>query len=165
MNTILQIIKQPTATVMMTMFSWFSVKYVPSGMIFMWLVLAVMVDLLTGILKAWAKKEATTSEGFRRTISKIGIYLAVIILVIIMVNIIGSITLFQLPIKDLSLLIDVLLAFMVFIELYSICENVYEINPESPLSRFLVKPLLKFFKGKLKDADKLLNPKTETDEQ
>lgn len=151
MNTTLSIFKYPllllTGTSFATSFAWFSVKYVPSVMIFFWLVISVLGDLLTGLLKAWNKGQATTSTGLRRTATKIGSYCGAVVVVVILVNMLGIMD----PANkyDLKFLIDTLVGFMVFIELYSICENISEAYPNSPLTLWLINPIMKKLKGRL----------------
>jgi phage-related holin len=149
MNT-LSIFKYPllliTGTSFATSFAWLSVKYLPSLMIFFWLVIAVLGDLLTGLLKAWAKGQATSSTGLRRTATKIGSYCGAIIVVIILINMLGIVD--TTNSYNLKILIDGLIGFMVFIELYSICENISEAYPNSPLTLWLIEPIMLKLKGK-----------------
>ena len=128
-------------------FSWFTVKYVPSLMVFFWLVIAVAGDLLTGLLKAWSKQENTTSTGFRRTVLKIGSYAGAIVAVVVLVNMIGFVD--HNNKWDLAFLVNALVGFMVFVELYSILENISEAYPNSPLTTFFINPLMAMLKGKL----------------
>lgn len=147
MNTILQIAKYPGLLLTGVTFSWLSVHYVPSVMILFWLVIAVAFDLLTGVLKAWSKGENTTSTGLRKTVIKIFSYVGTVVMLIILVNVIGVVDVNHK--YDLSILIDTLMGFMVFIELYSICENISEAYPNSPLVTYMIGPILKFLKGKI----------------
>jgi len=49
----------------------FTEKYLFADWQFLkWLALFMILDLITGILKAWHKKQAITSYGFRRTVVK-----------------------------------------------------------------------------------------------
>lgn len=149
MAGLLVILKHPMALILAIFFSWLSVRYLPSAMLLIWLALAVFIDLITGLLKAWSKGETTTSNGLRKTIVKIGSYVGTIVMVIILVNVVETVgfsTKF-----DLTILIDTLLGFMVFIELYSICENIEEAYPNSPLTLYMMRPILKFLKGRIKD--------------
>lgn len=140
---------------MASSFTWITVKYVPSAIILFWLVIAVFFDLVTGLLKAWSKGQGTTSTGLRKTIVKIGSYVGTVVMVCIMVNVIGFVDISNR--LDLTILIDALLGFMVFIELYSICENITEAYPNSPLARYFLAPVIKFLKGKLKNNHPLNN--------
>lgn len=143
----LTIIKHPTLLLAGMFFSWLSIKYLPSAMIVFWLVASVALDLITGVLKAWSKGEATSSTGLRRTVVKIGSYVGTIVMVIILVNLIGIVDVDNK--YNLTVLIDGLTGFMVFIELYSICENISEAYPNSPLVKYMIGPIIKMLKGKL----------------
>lgn len=115
-----------------------------------WLAVAVFLDLITGLIKAWSKKICSASVGFRRTIIKIGTYCATIVVLVILVNIIGLVDNGEK--YPLGLLINGLLAFMTFIELFSVCENISLAYPRAPLTKYLIDPLLKFLKAKLKSG-------------
>lgn len=157
MNTILSIFKSPTLVVLSTSFAtWFSIKYIPAPMLFFWLVVAVAGDLFTGLLKSWSKGQSTKSVGLRRTIMKIGAYMLTIIGVIIFVNMIGIADTNNSV--DLKYLIDFLLAFMVFIEIYSMFENISEAYPDSLLVKYLVAPIMKLLKGRLDKGKQFINP-------
>lgn len=147
MNTLLTISKHPALLFIGAAFSWLSIHFVPSVMILFWLVIAVAFDLLTGVLKAWSKGDSTTSTGLRKTVIKIGSYVGTVVMVVILVNVIGVVDVNHK--YDLSILIDTLMGFMVFIELYSICENISEAYPNSPLVTYMIGPILKFLKGKI----------------
>jgi hypothetical protein len=161
MNTLLSIFKTPLLLVLSTSFAtWFSIKYVPAPMLFFWLVIAVAGDLFTGLLKSWSKGTSTRSVGLRKTIMKIGIYVLTIVGVIVLVNMIGladkgnSI--------DLTYLIDFLLGFMVFIEIYSMFENISEAYPDSLLVKYLVAPIMKLLKGRLEKGQSIINPENQS---
>lgn len=128
-------------------FAWLSIKYVPSAMLLFWLVCAVGGDLVTGLLKAWAKKKCTVSRGFRKTIVKILSYTGTIVAVMVLVNVVGIVDVNNN--YNLTILIDSLMGFMVFIELFSICENISIAYPGAPLTKYLVNPMLKFLKGRI----------------
>lgn len=149
MNTINTIFKSPLLVIASTGFAWFSIKYLPSAMLLFWLVISVALDLVTGLLKAWSKGQTTTSTGLRKTIIKIGSYVGTVVMVVVLVNLVGLVDVTNK--FDLTVLIDSLMGFMVFIELYSICENIDAAYPDSPLSKYMITPILKFLKGKLKN--------------
>lgn len=159
MNNLLAILKSPLLLLMSASFTWLSIKYIPSAMILFWLISAVALDLVTGVLKAWSKGQGTTSTGMRKTIVKIGSYVGTMVMVIILVNVVGIVDVNNR--YDLTILIDTLMGFMVFIELYSICENINEAYPRSPLNKYFITPLLKFLKGKLSNSP--LNTKPNQD--
>lgn len=140
------IIKSPLLVVLTTGFSWLVVHYVPSPMALFWLVGATLLDLITGLLKAWSKKACSTSIGFRRTVIKVGSYAAIVVLVTIFVNIVGIVDVNNQ--YQLSALINGLIGFMTFIELFSVCENLSLAYPNSPMTQYFIKPLMKLLKGR-----------------
>lgn len=147
MNSLNTIFKTPLLAITGAGFAWFSIKYLPSAMLLFWLVLSIGLDLITGVLKAWSKGESTTSTGLRKTVVKIGSYVGTVVMVIILLNLIGIVDTTNR--FNLTILIDALMGFMVFIELYSICENIDAAYPNSPLSKYMITPILKFLKGKI----------------
>jgi uncharacterized membrane protein len=89
------------------------------------------VDLWTGIKAAQKRGEKITSKGFRRTVTKIGIYaLAIILTQYLKVTFIKDL--------DVNLARSVAL-FIVTIELKSIDENIEELTGVSIISKILSK--------------------------
>lgn len=129
--------------------TWFSIKYTPAPMLFVYLSGAIIADLITGLLKSWKKGKATTSIGLRATITKMGVYSMVIVGSIIIVNVLHINSGAS---EDSTLLLHLmnwLLSFMVFIECYSVFENVGEAYPNSLFVKYVVNPVLKLLKGRL----------------
>lgn len=149
MNSITAFLKSPLLFTAGAGFTWFSVKYLPAAMLLLYLVVAVAFDLFTGLLKSWTKGIATSSIGLRKTVIKIGSYVGTIVMVTILVNLVGLVD--STNNFNLTILLDALMGFMVFVELYSICENISEAYPNSPLSKYMIGPILKFLKGKIKN--------------
>lgn len=116
-------------------------------MLLFWLAVAVFADLITGLLKSWTQGLSTTSTGLRKTIIKIGSYVGTVVMVVVLVNLVSIVDVNNNI--NLMFLLDALMGFMVFIELYSICENIDQAYPNSPLSKYMITPILKFLRGKL----------------
>ena len=147
--SLLQVFKSPYLLIMATSISWLSIKYLPSPMVLFFLVAATLVDLWTGLLKAWSKNMCSTSIGFRRTLIKIGSYSAIVVLVIMLTNIMGIIDVNNK--YDLSLIVNGLISFMTFIEIFSSFENISLAYPNSPMTQYFIKPIMKVLKGRMKD--------------
>jgi len=145
-HSFLTILKQPLLLILSGAFSWVVIKYLPSPMAVFWLVGATLLDLLTGLLKAWSKKMCSTSIGFRRSIIKFGSYCAIVVVVTMFTNLIGVVD--DNNKYNLSILIDALLGFMTFVELFSVCENVSLAFPNHPMTQYFIKPLMKILKGR-----------------
>ena len=149
MNSINAFFKSPLLFTAGAGFTWFTVKYLPATMLLIYLVVAVAFDLMTGLLKSWSKGIATSSIGLRKTIIKIGSYVGTIVMVIILINLVDIMD--STDNFNLAILLDALMGFMVFIELYSICENISEAYPNSPLTKYMIGPIIKLLKGRLKN--------------
>lgn len=130
-----------------TTFSFMEIKYLPSGFIVQLMGLAILLDLITGLLKSWKKGILTSSQGFKNTIIKILAYCTCIIAIWILISIVALTGInFLLP---PSLVLNAVISFITFTELYSVFENIDEAYPDSQLSKFLISPVLKFLKGKI----------------
>lgn len=140
---------------------WFEIVAVPKPMLLVLLFGAIIIDLLTGLIKSWNLGKATSSTGFRKTVTKVGAYVGVILGVWFLSNIMNGMyeTAF-----DYAVFVNACIGFLTFIEIYSIFENVYEIDPNSLLSKKFIKPILKFLKGKLDNNPISKLTKDESDE-
>jgi len=111
----------------------------------------IIIDFVTGIIKAIIKKQARTSDGYKKTIIKFLQY--------------GGAVVCGILLKYLSLhnsnmvqfatfadyLTDGLVAFIIFIEITSIFENIYAVDTTTPFARYIVKPLLSLFTFQIKN--------------
>lgn len=145
-DQIVYMFKHPLLALLTVTFSWFTVEHLPAPMAVFYLAAATVLDLWTGLLKAWSRKTCSTSVGFRRTLVKIGSYCGIIVCVTIFVNIIGIVDVQKK--YDLAILINALLGGMIFVELFSAMENISVAYPRSPMVRHFVKPLMKVLRGR-----------------
>lgn len=144
------ILKTPIAAISAGLFSWITIEYAPSGMLFFYLLIAMAADFITGLLKSWKNKENTSSEGLRKSITKVTSYFSAVIVIMIMVNVVGLVD--EGNKYDLAIIINGLMGFIIFAELYSICENISEVYPESPLVKFVVIPIMTFLRGRFQNV-------------
>lgn len=127
----------------------------PSFRLLLVVMIAVLIDFITGVIKAWFKKEARTSEGYRKTVVKFMQYVVPVIVLYF-----GS---KRIPEHKelLSSAYGYLLMFIIYIEATSIFENLYEIDKKTVISKYLYRPMLKVLKfgiennPAVKAADKL----------
>ena len=154
-KTMIQIlsIKTPLLLLAGISFSWFAVEYVPSPMLSIWLLFAMFFDLVTGLTKSWNNNVVISSEGFRKSVNKVISYGGAVLVITALVNIIGIVDVKNT--YDLSVVINGLMGFIVFTELYSICENILAVYPESALVKFVILPIMKFLRGKFKNNNPL----------
>lgn len=122
---------------------------------------AIVLDFLTGVAKAVMKKEARTSEGYRKTVIKFMQYIIPIVLL--------WLASYRIPNYKQSLqeMAGWLMLFVLYIEFTSIMENLYEIDKKSVIAKYLYRPALKILKFGIhnnpvtKAADKLDEDKKE----
>lgn len=112
----------------------------PTLSLFLVVIIAIGIDFLTGVIKAKFKKQARTSEGYRRTVVKL---LQYIVPILILQFAARNIPEYKNMLLDCS---GYLMWFILYIEFTSILENLYEIDSRSLIARFLYKPLLVILK-------------------
>lgn len=139
------LLKSPTFLWIFAGFTWFNFKYLPTQNFIVILIIAMTVDLITGIARAWKKGKPTLSIGLRDTLDKFIQYGGFIVVGVLLLNI-------TVGVQDLSkyrIVIDAAYTFMILIELISICENLVEVSPDSKLVSYVIKPFMKLIKGRL----------------
>lgn len=100
----------------------------------------VILDFATGVTKAKFRKEERTSEGFRKTITKVMQYAIPVVALWFAGKRIPEAT------KTLEMFSGFLMMFIIYVEATSIVENLYAIDNRSMLSKYLYKPLLAILK-------------------
>lgn len=108
----------------------------PDLSLLIWVLVATGVDLVTGIVKSKLQGNNITSKGLRETIKKLIQNLGLIAVGLIIMN----------AVKEKNELLmwatDGLMLFILYTELYSIIENLRDMNPESKVSKMIFVPLL-----------------------
>lgn len=116
----------------------------PSGALMVCIGFVVLLDLVTGVIKAIIKGDARTSFGYTRTLKKGTQYLGAISISTVLKY------LYSLPNKEntqaylpfMNYFHNGLLLYIIYIEVYSIFENLNEIDRKSPFARFIIRPML-----------------------
>lgn len=106
------------------------VIFAPVKMMIVVTFVLLVADLITGVLAAHKRKEPITSMGFRRTITKLFIYEACLMLGFLAQNYL---------IGDLLPVVKMIGAFIGITEMKSILENLNDINGASMFSDLLTK--------------------------
>jgi hypothetical protein len=123
----------------------FITKYIFADIGFLkWLVIAVGLDLLTGLAKVYKKDGAKgiTSKGLRDTISKIIQYGAFLIITHVVTHFeIGG----QKVTGDMLWINKLAMEFILIIEVKSVYENIVEINPKFDFVKKLLEKVVAFF--------------------
>lgn len=106
--------------------------------------IGMVIDFATGVIKAKFKKQERTSEGYRRTVKKVTQYFTAIALSLgiqyLVKRTVSNAT------TDLQYISVFVCVFVLYIEITSILENLYEIDNRSMMARFLIRPLLVIMK-------------------
>lgn len=123
----------------------------PSMNIFLIMWVAIGIDFATGITKAKLLKVARTSEGFRKTVIKVAQYVTpVLVIGFVALRMPKEIDLVDgNPYFNKILLNKVngwLMMFIIYIEVTSIFENLYEIDKKTVIAKFIYKPALTILK-------------------
>lgn len=123
------------------------------------LVSVMVLDLLTGIIKAKLNNVIRTSKAMRRSVIKFIQYFTAIALAVGLQWMLKDLD--ESTKENISYITRGLIVFIVFIEIFSCCENVYEVDKTSKFSVYVITPILKIlsfgFKNNplSKEADKL----------
>lgn len=130
--------------------------WLPNLSLLTWLTVAITIDFITGVLKSKVAKKEITSSLYRETIKKIIQYFGCISLCLLVQNISKS------EHEYLGYFDDGVISFIIYIEVVSIFENLYEVDSTSLLSKLLIKPaltVLKFGleKNPIAGADKVID--------
>ena len=108
----------------------------PSGVLIAWMCVALVADLITGILRAIIDNKIRTSQGYRETLAKVIQYGGALIIGIILGSI-GKTHTHGVNPEVFEYYNDFLVSFIIFIEVTSIMENLYAIDSKSKLSKYL----------------------------
>lgn len=114
---------------------------IPDGMLMVGIGFVILLDFITGIIKAVVKGDQRTSVGYRKTVKKFTQYFGAI-----GASIIAQYALsFKLKSNEFGYIAEFmnngLLLFIIFIELTSIFENLIEVDNKSPFAVYFIKPL------------------------
>jgi len=102
--------------------------------------IGMIIDFITGVIKAKFKGQERTSEGYRRTVKKVTQYFTAIGLSLgIQYLVKTTVTNSSADLQYISVFVCL---FVLYIEITSILENLWEIDKTSTISKFLIKPLL-----------------------
>lgn len=115
----------------------------PPSTLLTWLGITMILDLITGVACAVKKGVPRTSKGFRGTVVKFIQYGGAVGIGIILSNV-ADIQKDEASEAIFKYFSTGLLAFIIFIEVKSILENMIEINPESDFTKFFLNPVHDF---------------------
>jgi phage-related holin len=121
----------------------------PAADLLMWMGIAILLDFITGVLKAVVLKQARTSSGYRRTITKFLQYGGALAVGLIISNGAKENNLTSvLPI--VKFFNDALVVFILYIELTSVLENISAVDDKSLFSKYFIQPMLKLLTFQIK---------------
>lgn len=125
-------------------------KYIFADIGFLkWLVIAMIIDLATGITKAWVLTgwQSISSKGLRDTISKCVQYGSFLIITHVLTHfeVDGKVGM-----QGMQWMNKLAYEFLILIEIKSVYENLIRINPDLDFVKFLVEKITKYYKNKEK---------------
>jgi Bacteriophage holin family len=121
---------------------FFKITFFPSTNLMLWMLIAIVLDFVTGFAKAVATDKERTSKAFRQTIIKFLQYGGALAVSMIIGNTASENKIDGLE-KVMTYANDGLVIFIIYIEMVSILENLLIINGDSLISKYLFKPLHK----------------------
>jgi Kef-type K+ transport system membrane component KefB len=102
---------------------------------------AMALDLLTGMVKAKLNDRVRSSKMLRETLKKFIQYFTAIVITIGLQYLCKNIDAESLAV--VKYITRCLLVFIILIEIFSCCENIYDVDKTSPFSKYLITPILK----------------------
>lgn len=130
-----------------------NLNFLPTGTLLVVMGITIILDFITGVIKAAMNNKARTSEGYRKTVIKFIQYGGALCVSIVLKYL--TITQGDSEMKAiapfLGYLNDGLLFFIVFIEITSILENLYAVDKRSPMALYIIKPLLRIMTFAIKN--------------
>lgn len=131
------------ATISVLSFLNVSYNIIPDAMLMVGIGFVVLLDFITGVIKAIVKGDQRTSVGYRKTVKKFTQYFGAIAASIIAQYALS----FKLHSNEFGYITEFmnngLLLFIIFIELTSIFENLIEIDTKSPFAIYFIQPVHK----------------------
>lgn len=132
----------------------------PQASLLLCMVIAIVLDFATGVIKACITGVVRNSDGFRKTVIKFSQYGFAIGVCILLQNVADNNGLVK-PAEILTWLNDGLVVFIIYIECTSIFENLYECDKRSMISKYFIKPMLSLLTFQIKN-NPLANVKNNT---
>lgn len=111
-----------------------------------WMIVAVLADFLTGLLKVLltAGFKGIRSDKAKRSVAKVFQYVGLIVFIILLTNS-RYVADHKIPI---DFIVNALCSLMVIIELISIVENFRDMDPKSEMSKYVFAPILRWLRFK-----------------
>lgn len=142
------------------------VTFLPSVSLLFYMAIAIILDFITGILKAKVLKQVCTSAGYRKSVVKFLQYGGSIAIGLVLANVGEGRTADAFK-SMISYFNDGLLLFIIYIEVTSVFENLYAVDNRTVMSKYFIAPVLKILTWQIRNnpimaqADQL---KTNSDE-
>lgn len=112
-----------------TVLTFIKLTFIPNINLLAWVFIAISFDFITGVLKAkFGKGQTLTSSGFKTTIIKTLQYCGLIIAGVIIGNA------FEKDSELTKWVNNGMMLFILYVEVYSIFENLYALKPESKVA-------------------------------
>lgn len=114
----------------------FQIVFFPNISLIIWAFIAMGIDFFSGLIKSKFINEKATSGRLKDTVGKYVQYVGAMVLGIILNNTIKQDN------QILEYVNDGLIIFIIYVEVFSIIENLIAIAPDSPITNIVFKPLL-----------------------
>ena len=126
-------------------------SFLPTPSLLLVMGVAIVLDLITGIIKAIYFERMRTSEGYRKTVIKFTQYGGAVVVGMLLKYISGQSSDMANIQPYVEYLTNGLVIFIIFIECTSVLENLYAIDQQTPFSKYFVGPLLKLLTFQIKN--------------
>lgn len=126
------------------------VTFLPSVSLLFYMAVAIILDFVSGIVKAKVLRQVRTSSGYRRSVIKFLQYGGSIAIGLVLANA-GEGTTADSFKAMLSYFNDGLILFIIYIEVTSVFENLYAVDNKTLMSRYFIAPVLKILTWQIKN--------------
>lgn len=126
------------------------VTFLPSVSLLFYMAIAIILDFVTGIVKAKVLNQVRTSSGYRKSVIKFLQYGGSIAIGLVLANAGEGRTADAFK-AMLSYFNDGLILFIIYIEVTSVFENLYAVDNKTLMSRYFIAPVLKILTWQIKN--------------
>lgn len=126
-------------------------NFLPHSYLLVAVFFLIILDFVTGVLKACVLDIPRTSKGYRETYAKFIQYMGAILMALAMAFLVQEVP----QLKDIhffsSIVNNVVLIGIIFIESLSIMENLIAVDDKSPFAKYIIKPLYRILTFEIKN--------------
>lgn len=142
------------AVAMLLFLDFIKLLYFPRIDLIYWGLSFMLLDLVTGIIRSLSQNRFVFSEGIRKTLKKIFQYVGLVVLLAMLSNVIVQhpesarqtanmlgVGFTDKLVTTVKYINNLVLLLIIYSESLSICENIVGVDPQSWISKWVIKPI------------------------